>query len=246
MAQKKTLVISSADQLLEARTRRDFLKVIGVGGVLVMLPTAMSACGNDTTTSPKPGSGSTVTIDFAKGDIAVLQFAYALEQLEADFYTRVVAAFGSSGLSSTEQGVLGDIKNHEIIHREFLKAALGASNGFTLTPTYPGVSFTSRTSVLATAAAFEDLGVAAYNGAAQYISDTGYLTLAGKIVSVEARHASAIHDLISPKTDAFAPQPFDNAFSPTKVAAAAQGYIVDKLAFANAPSTFVQGPNNNG
>jgi hypothetical protein len=176
----------------------------------------------------------------------VLQFAYALEQLEADYYTRVVAAFGSSNLSSAEQALLGDVKNHEVIHREFLKAALGASNGFTITATYPGVSFNSRTSVLATAAAFEDLGVAAYNGAAQYLSNATYLTLAGKIVSVEARHASAIHDLISPKSDAFAPQAFDDAFSPPKVATMAQSYIVDKLAFANAPGTFVQGPNNNG
>lgn len=246
MAQKQELVISSANQLLEARTRRDFLKVIGVGGVLVMLPTAITACSNDSSTGLKPDTGNTLTIDFSKGDIAVLQFAYALEQLEADFYTRVVAAFGSSGLSGSEQSILGDIKNHEVIHREFLKAALGTSNGFTITATYPNVSFGNRTSVLATAAAFEDLGVAAYNGAAQYISSTDYLTLAGKIVSVEARHASAIHDLISPKTDAFAPKPFDDAFSPTKVKAAAQGFIVDKLAFANAPGTFVQGPNNNG
>ena len=130
----------------------------------------------------------------------MLQFAYALEQLEADFYTRVVAQFGSSNLSSGEQSVLGDIKNHEVIHREFLKAALGSTYGFTVTATYPNVNFNSRTSVLATAAAFENLGVAAYNGAAQYISSTDYLTLAGKIVSVEARHASAILDLQSPKT----------------------------------------------
>ena len=246
MAQKKALVISSADQLLEGRTRRDFLKVIGVGGVLVMLPSALAGCSNDSTTGPRPGTGNTLTIDFANGDFAVLQFAYALEQLEADFYTRAVAAFGSSNLSSGEQGVLADIKNHEVIHREFLKAALGSNFGFTITATYPGVNFNSRTSVLATAAAFEDLGVAAYTGAAQYISSTDYLTLAGKIVSVEARHASAIHDLIAPKTSAFAPKTFDDAFSPTKVAGMAQGFIVDKLAFANAPSTFVQGPNNNG
>lgn len=246
MAQKKALVISSADQLLEGRTRRDFLKVIGVGGVLVMLPSALASCSSDNTTGPGPGTGNTLTIDFANGDFAVLQFAFALEQLEADFYTRVVAAFGSSSLSSGEQAVLADIKDHEVIHREFLKAALGSTYGFTITATYPGVNFNSRSSVLAAAAAFEDLGVAAYNGAAQYISSTDYLTLAGKIVSVEARHASAVHDLIAPKTSAFAPKTFDDAFSPTKVAGMAQGFIVDKLAFANAPSTFVQGPNNNG
>lgn len=72
------------------------------------------------------------------------------------------------------------------------------------------------------------------------------LLVAGKIVSVEARHASVIADLLTPKTSAFAPQAFENAFSVGKVATAAQGFIVDKLAFSNAPTTFIQGPNNNG
>ena len=202
-----------------------------------MLPTALAACSDNSTTGPRPGSGNALTIDFANGDFAVLQFAYALEQLEADFYTRVVAAFNGSNLSSDEQAVLADIKNHEVIHREFLKAALGSTYGFTITATYPNVSFNSRTSVLATAAAFEDLGVAAYNGAAQYISSTDYLTLAGKIVSVEARHASAIHDLIAPKTDAFAPQATDRASTPTKAAGGAPGCYCAHHPFPSDPRT---------
>nr|MDQ3082505.1 ferritin-like domain-containing protein [Gemmatimonadota bacterium] len=187
-----------------------------------------------------------VTIDFAKGDIAVLQFAYALEQLEADFYTRVAANFGASGLSSAEQVIFTDIKNHEIIHREALKTVLGPTNGFTLTPVYPGVNFSNRTSILNTSLTFEELGVAAYNGAGQYLKDVNNLLVAGKIVSVEARHASAIADLVSPNTAAFAPKPFDDAFSPAKVATAAQGFIIQKLAFAGTIPAFVQGPNKNG
>jgi len=88
--------------------------------------------------------------------------------------------------------------------------------------------------------------VAAYNGAAQYLTDVNNLLVAGKIVSVEARHAAAIHDLINPQTGDFAPTSFDNAFSPTKIAFATQPFIVDRLEFASAPSNFVQGPNNNG
>jgi hypothetical protein len=42
---------------------------------------------------------------------------------------------------------------------------------------------------------FEDLGVAAYNGAGKYLTSADYLTVAGKIVSVEARHAAAIRDM---------------------------------------------------
>lgn len=243
----KTLVISDPAQLGSARTRRDFLRIMGIGGTLVLMPSILTSCSDDDITGPgtTPGTGNTVTIDFSKGDIAVLQFAYALEQLEADFYTKVVAQSGSS-LTAGENTIMGDIKNHEVIHREFLKIALGSNASFSLTPTYPGVDFSSRTSVLATARTFEDLGVAAYNGAAQYLTSTTNLLVAGKIVSVEARHAAAIRDLISPKTGEFAPRAFDDAFRPSKVAEAAQGFIVDKLAFANAPTAFVQGPNNNG
>ncbi len=249
MSDRPTLIITDGSLLTSVRSRRDALKVMAMGGVLVFLPAALAACGDDNTTAPAktdPGTGNALTIDFAKGDIAVLQFAYALEQLEADFYTRVVAAFGSSNLTAAEKSVLQDIKYHEVLHRELFKAALGAANGFTATPTYPGVNFNDRLSVLNTAKTFEDLGVAAYNGAAQYISSTDYLTLAGKIVSVEARHASAIRDLLNPKSGDFAPNTFDNAFKPATVAAAAQGFIVDKLTFANPPASFVQGPNNNG
>ena len=244
----KTLVISDPAQLGTARTRRDFLRIMGIGGTLVLMPSILTSCGDDDITGPgaSPGTGNTVTIDFSKGDIAVLQFAYALEQLEADFYTKVVAAQGGSNLTAEEKTIMGDIKNHEVIHREFLKIALGANASFSLTPTYPGVDFSNRTSVLATARTFEDLGVAAYNGAAQYLTSTTNLLVAGKIVSVEARHASAIRDLINPKSGDFAPKSFDDAFRPTKVAAAAQGFIVDKLAFANAPTAFAEGPNNNG
>ncbi len=249
MSQRPTITLADAGHLAVPRTRREVLRLMALGGSMVLLPTAFSACSNDDPASPpmsQPGSGSPLVIDFAKGDVAVLQFAYALEQLEADFYTRVVNAFGSASFTAAERAVLQDIKYHEVQHRELFRAALGSTNGFTVTPTYPGIDFGSRTSVLMAARTFEDLGVAAYNGAGQYITDANYLTLAGKIVSVEARHASAIRDLLNPKSADFAPTAFDDVFRPAKVAAAAQGFVVDALGFANAPSTFVQGPNNNG
>ncbi len=249
---KDPLVISRSGQLWEKATRRDFMRLMGIGGAVVLLPSVLAGCedgyteGGITGPGAGPGTGQTVTIDFAKGDIAILQFAYALEQLEADFYTRVAAGFSASGLSAAEQAIFIDIKNHEVIHREALKTVLGPANGFTLAPIYTGVNFSNRTSILQTAKAFEDLGVAAYNGAAQYIASVDNLLVAGKIVSVEGRHASAIADLIAPKTNAFAPQAFDNAFRPSMVAGLAQPFITERLAFAGTVPAFVQGPNNNG
>ena len=51
--------------------------------------------------------------------------------------------------------------------------------------------------MLGTADVFENLGVAAYNGAGQLIKNVDYLAAAGSIVSVEARHAAAIRDLLA-------------------------------------------------
>ena len=254
MSDPSVVTFGSAESLhrtlASATHRRSFLKLIAAGGAAVLLPTMLTGCSDDEIVGPgtlPPASGNAVTIDFARGDVAVLQFAFALEQLEADFYTRAVAAFSGSDLSAAEQTILQDIKYHEVLHRDWFRQVLGATNGgFTLTPTYPDVNFRSRASVLAAAQQFEFLGVAAYNGAAQYLSSAANLELAGKIVSVEARHASAIADLLAPKTAAFAPRAFENATRPATVGAAAQGFLVDRVVLSNAPATFVQGPNNNG
>lgn len=244
----RIITVASVSELNAFTSRREFLRLMGMGGALTMLPSLIVGCedGENTGGLTGPGTGRTVTIDFSKGDIAVLQFAYVLEQLEADFYTRVVANFTGSAFTEAEQAVLTDIRNHEVIHREFLKTVLGTNASFSLSPTYGSLNFKDRSSVLAAAKGFEDLGVSAYNGAAQYLTDVGNLLVAGKIVSVEARHAAAIRDLINPLSADFAPAPFDDAFGPAKVASAAQGFIIDKLAFENAPTAFVQGPNNNG
>lgn len=248
MSDKPKMIIPDAGMLMTPRSRRDILKLMAMGGSVVLLPSMLTACGNDddnTNTPTGPGTGPALTIDFSKGDTAVLQFAYALEQLEADFYTKVMAASAAGGtnLTAADKAILQDIKYHEVLHREFLKVALTAANGFTVTTTYPTVNFNDRTSILTTAKSLEDTGVRAYNGAAQYLTSTDNLLAAGKIVSVEARHASAISDLLSPNTNAFASQNFDDVARPATIAGIAQGFVVQKLGFANAPTTFVPGPN---
>ncbi len=237
--------LGSLSELHAAGTRRDFLRLIGVGGALVLLPGFATACASDDVTGV-PGSGEPVVIDFSIGDAAILQLAYVLEQIEADFYGRVVAAFAQSNLTTTEQALLTDIRNHEAIHRAFLEATLGAGLAFTVTPAYRGLAFTDRAAVLAFAKQIEDLGIAMYNGVAQYLVSSDTLTLLAKIAAVEGRHASAIGDLFNPRTLSFAPLATDNLFRPAKVGAAAQANLVDKLGFVNLPPIFLQGPNNNG
>lgn len=182
----------------------------------------------------------TVTLDFSN-DFGVLNYAYALEQLEAAFYAAVV---GSDTFASTfdadEQAIFEDLAAHEAIHRDFFATALGDNAIPALRPALDGVDLSDRSAVLAAAQTFEDLGVGAYNGAGQYLSDDTFLTLAGKIVSVEARHASVIAGLIEANSIAgdgvVDDDGLDQALAPGDVVAAANGFLFDMLEVTNVPA----------
>lgn len=187
--------------------RRRFLKISGaalVGSGLLL----MGGCSEDDD-GPMPPDA---VFDLGTGDLGVLNYAYALEQLEADFYTRVVndANFNST-FSAEEKQVLTDLYYHEVIHRDFFNVAINAAvnnDASKVLPTlafdYGSLNFGNRSEVLTTSRDLEDTGIAAYNGAGRLLSDPGYLLIAGKIVSVEARHASAIRNLINPGSGDFA------------------------------------------
>jgi hypothetical protein len=225
-----------------ARSRRDFLRAAGLAGATLSVGGVLAAC-TDTSTGPASPrgvsfavvNGNNVTLDFSS-DIDVLNYAYALEQLEAAFYTQVVATANfASRFSPGEQSILRDLRDHEIAHREFFRAALGTSAIPDLTVNFSSINFTSRDSVLLTAQTFEDLGVGAYNGAGRYLRNEDFLTVAGKIVSVEARHASAIRSVRNNNyTTEFAPNAFDDALTPARVLAAARPFIVQNITVVNA------------
>ncbi|MBC7827159.1 MAG: ferritin-like domain-containing protein [Chitinophagaceae bacterium] len=176
-------------------------------------------------------------VDLGSGDFGILNYAYALEQLEAAFYTQVVAT-PYSGMSAVELTFMTDIRNHEIAHREFFKAALGGMAIQALEVDFSTINFTNRDSVLATAKAFEDLGVTAYDGAGYLIKDANYLLLAGKIVSVEARHAALIRELIAANTflgDQVDSNSVNLARTPDEVLSIAGTYIKTKINASNLP-----------
>jgi len=173
--------------------RRSFLKYAGAGAATIGFLAVASSCKKLDDTAPrKLASGG---IDIGSGDYGILNYAFALEQLEAAFYIQVVKT-PYSGISDHEKECFATIRQHEVCHREFFRAALAGNAIPDLTPDFSKIDFTSRASVIATAKAFEDLGVQAYDGAGYLIQNPDYLTIAGKIVSVEARHAAYIRNLV--------------------------------------------------
>ena len=179
-------------------------------------------------------------VDLGGGDVGVLNYAYALEQLEAAFYTQVLSQ-PYEGMSGYERSVLRDIQGHEVAHRSFFAKALGRNRIPNLTPNFTAVNFASRASVITTASTFEDLGVSAYNGGGQAIRSPAYLAAAGSIVSVEARHAAILRDLINPLSSNFAGwdvvdlNGLDVARAPSQVLMAAAPFIATPITATQLP-----------
>lgn len=232
---KQTLsdnLVSSDSQILAKVNRRYFLRSAGVAAATGAF--ILGACTDHDLEGDK-------IVELGAGDVGILNYAYALEQLEAAFYIQVLAT-PYVGITAEEKAILTDIRDHEIVHRQFFKAALQSAAIKDLTPNFSSINFSDRASVLGAAKLFEDTGVQAYNGAGKFIKDAGYLLLAGKIVSVEARHASAIRDLLMPNTAFFAGDDvvttsdgFDGALPPPVILPSVQPFVVNKIGYSQLP-----------
>ena len=204
-------------------SRREFLTLAAKGAAAVGLTTTISGC--------VLAAAGHRELDF-RDDFGALNYAYALETLEADFYEKVCAS-PPNDLHPGELQVLQDIRDHEVAHRRFFKRALQVLRAKLPARQFPGIDFSSRRGVLTAARDFEDLGVAAYNGAGPRVQLAEFLTIAGKIVSVEARHAAAIRDLLNPGSRDFAGDDvvdamgMDRALDPGAVLAQTQKYFAE-------------------
>ncbi|KAH9851445.1 ferritin-like domain-containing protein [Lenzites betulinus] len=131
-------------------------------------------------------------------DTDVLQFALTLEHLEAAFYKEALAkfdaaAFEKAGFADWVRGRFNQIGEHEAAHVKFLTGALGSAA--TQACEYD-FGLTDPAAFAMTSMSLENVGDAAYIGAAQLVSDKGVLTDAASILSVEARHSSWISSAV--------------------------------------------------
>jgi Ferritin-like domain len=148
----------------------------------------------------------------AKQDAAILRFGLLVEDLQAAFYADALDRGALSGELLEFARVVG---RHERAHAAHIREALGAG-----APTAPRFDFgeasAGPTNFARTAIKLEDLGLAAYNGAATSLT-AATLADAARIVSVEARHAAWIRDLAG---ELPAPRAADRAISAREAKAA--------------------------
>jgi Ferritin-like domain len=85
----------------------------------------------------------------------------------------------------------------------------------------------------------EDLTVSAYNGMGQLFTSSVYLRQIAEIVSVEARHAAYVRDLLS--YGSFIDDTFINGLdkqqTPAEVLAALSPFLISKLDASHLPTT---------
>ncbi|MBC6606417.1 ferritin-like domain-containing protein [Hymenobacter sp. BT188] len=232
---------TSLSRLFSARPvlRRTFFRVAGATAASSAL--VLAGCDKeDETPEVTPEQAFTL----GTGDTGLLNYVYLLEQLEAAFYDKVVAT-PPADMPSTELAYFTDIRDHEVIHREFFKFALGTSAIGTAVFNFSSFTLTTRAGVLAAAQTLEDLGVAAYNGAGKLFTDPVYLGIAGKIASVEARHAALVRDLVQPNSfatadvvvnDGSALDGLDAAKTPAQVIAVVNTFLNITISAASLPA----------
>ena len=229
--------------------RRMFMRQLG----LVSASTAafLASCTREVTDdsiNPKTGRssarvGASVlpdgTIDLGSGDIGISNLAYTLDQLETAYYATALEK--AYGISQEDRKVLAELHDHELVHREFFKGILLNNAIPMLDFDFSGVNFNDRYAVFDAAQKFEDVGVAAFNGTGPLIEDVEVLKIAGKMVSIEARHATLTRHMLQPKTffalghELIDAQGRDWHLTPEQVVMKAQPYIKQKISVANLP-----------
>ncbi|KAM0435871.1 hypothetical protein ACHAPT_002762 [Fusarium lateritium] len=160
-------------------------------------------------------------------DGVILNYALTLEHLEDTFYREGLSKFSEkdftdAGYDSTFYNNIKKVSADETAHVDFITKGLKAAGVTPVAACTYNFGVTDVDSFLATASILEGVGVSAYLGAAADIMSKTYLTAAGSILTVEARHSSYIRANL--KEVPF-PQAFDAPLTINEVYSLASGFI---------------------
>jgi rubrerythrin len=170
-----------------ALSRRHFLRAAAVAGSLTVAHAPAHAAGLVLSTAAAQ----------AGGDVGVLNFALALEHLESRLYQQIV---GAGVLGGEALRIAQEFGEQEAEHVDALTDTIDALGGDPVREDeYNFPELSSEEEVLGLLVDVEELGVAAYLGAATLVRDPDILTTAIRIHNVEAYHATGVRLLSGQK-----------------------------------------------
>jgi rubrerythrin len=198
---KGSLVSDHGQEVRNALSRADVLTT-------AMLAGAGVAAGGALLAGLADGAASQPS---RKQDVEILNFGLLLEELQAAFYAD---ALQRGSLTGELRQFAEQVGAQEEEHADLVRKALG--DDARRPPAFDfGDATADAKSFGRTARELEDLGVAAYNTQAPNLTKEA-LGAAARIVSVEARHAAWIRDLLGENPAPFASEPRASAEEVTK------------------------------
>lgn len=181
----------------DASSRKRFLKMVGGAGAVSAFSVFLAACGgDDDEDAAQTGTGTQAQEGGGGGDLEVVNYALTLEFLEADFYQQVL----DSG-EITDRGIAETARLIAENEQEHVDALMQTAQQLGQPAERPRTNFDDVISggpdkILQTAAQVENIGAAAYLGAAPLIQSEEILAAALSIHTVEGRHAAALNALV--------------------------------------------------
>ena len=177
--------VREAEEAVAGDTRAAFFRKAAIGGGTVLGGSAILGM------LPELAIGK----PSKKQDLAILNFALTLEYLEAEFYA--LAVKHGSGFGAQARNLAATIAGHEAAHVQALRNTIKSLGGKPVAkPTFDFKHTTrQRSTFLQTAYVLENTGVHAYLGQAGNLKSKALLAAAASIVTIEARHASAVATL---------------------------------------------------
>ena len=174
-------------------SRGRFLRALGGGAAAATFAATLAACGKKKAAGNQIGGAGVGTATYGQGDAGIVNFALALEYIEADFYRQAVASGKLKGRALELAKRFGGEERAHIATLEGTVRNLGG------TPApKPKLTFTldSRATILSTMYQLEQVGANAYLGQVDRIQSKQILAAALSIHTVEARHAAVISTLL--------------------------------------------------
>jgi len=242
------MIVANLGELMSPVTRRRFVRNLLAGGTVVLLPSALAGCGDDDGGPyglPPGGTGSMPATGLSfdlRTDAGIFRIVDLLELLEGFYYTEVVRSSNfTSFFSPEEQELFVDLRDAEIVHREFVRAALGPMRLPDVTMgsinrTRLNALLSTRDNIVRTARNFEHTGISGLNGAAKFLQDARNLQVTRNFATVEGRHAAALLDIpltrggVVANTDFAGDQVVDSTGRDVKVEGGEPRGIFDRVA----------------